>query len=50
MNLVITMSRRFGTGASQIAEELSRKLEIPVYDKAMKSRRLTPMCSTCSCR
>ena len=34
MNLVITMSRRFGTGASVIAEELSRQLNIPVYDKA----------------
>ncbi len=34
MNLVITMSRRFGTGASVIAEELSKKLGIPVYDKA----------------
>lgn len=34
MNLVITMSRRFGTGASLIAEELSEKLGIPVYDKA----------------
>ncbi len=34
MNLVITMSRRFGTGASMIAEELSKKLKIPVYDKA----------------
>ena len=34
MNLVITMSRRFGTGASMIAEELSRRLGIPVYDKA----------------
>lgn len=34
MNLVITMSRRFGTGASMIAEELSRKLNIPVYDRA----------------
>ncbi len=34
MNLVITMSRRFGTGASMISEELSRKLNIPVYDKA----------------
>ncbi len=34
MNLVITMSRRFGTGASMIAEELSEKLGIPVYDKA----------------
>ena len=34
MNLVITMSRRFGTSASLIAEELSQKLGIPVYDKA----------------
>lgn len=34
MKLVITMSRRFGTGASMIAQELSKKLEIPVYDKA----------------
>ena len=34
MNLVITMSRRFGTGTSMIAEELSQKLDIPVYDKA----------------
>lgn len=34
MNLVITMSRRFGTGASVIAQELSEKLGIPVYDRA----------------
>lgn len=34
MNLVITMSRRFGTGASMIAAELSQRLDIPVYDKA----------------
>ena len=34
MNLVITMSRRFGTGASLIAGELSEKLGVPVYDKA----------------
>lgn len=34
MNLVITMSRRFGTGASTIAEMLSKRLDIPVYDKA----------------
>ena len=33
MNLVITMSRRFGTGASIIAKELSERLHIPVYDK-----------------
>jgi cytidylate kinase len=34
MNIVITMSRRFGTGASVIAQELSDRLGIPVYDKA----------------
>lgn len=34
MNLVITMSRRFGTGASRIAEELSQRLGVPVYDRA----------------
>ena len=34
MNLVITMSRRYGTGASMIAQELSDRLGIPVYDKA----------------
>lgn len=34
MNIVITMSRRFGTGASVIAQELSEKLGIPVFDKA----------------
>ena len=40
MNLVITMSRRFGTGASMIAEELSKKLGIPVYDKAYIEQEL----------
>ena len=34
MNLVLTISRRFGTGAGVIAKELSEKLDIPVYDKA----------------
>lgn len=33
MKLVITISRRYGTGASQIAGELSEQLGIPVYDK-----------------
>ena len=33
MILVFTMSRRFGTGASIIAKELSERLHIPVYDK-----------------
>lgn len=40
MNLVITMSRRFGTGASLIAAELSEKLNIPVYDKAYIEQEL----------
>lgn len=40
MNLVITMSRRFGTGASLIAGELSEKLNIPVYDKAYIEHKL----------
>ena len=39
MNLVITMSRRFGTGASIIANELSKRLHIPVYDKAYIEQR-----------
>lgn len=34
MKLVITMSRRYGTGTSVIAKELSEKLDLPVYDKA----------------
>ncbi|SHK13724.1 cytidylate kinase-like family protein [Hespellia stercorisuis] len=33
MKLVITMSRRFGTGTSVIAKELSERLDIPVYTK-----------------
>ncbi|MDD2979478.1 MAG: cytidylate kinase-like family protein [Hespellia sp.] len=33
MKLVITMSRRYGTGASVIANELSERLDIPVYTK-----------------
>ena len=33
MKLVITMSRRYGTGASRIAQELSERLGIPFYDK-----------------
>lgn len=34
MNLVITMSRRFGTGASMIAKELSEKLDLPEIGRA----------------
>ena len=41
MKLVITMSRRFGTGASIIAEELSKRLDIPVYDKAYIEEKLS---------
>lgn len=33
MNLVITMSSRHGAGASTIAEDLSEKLDIPVFDR-----------------
>lgn len=33
MKLVITMSRRFGTGASQIARDLAEKLGVPLYNK-----------------
>lgn len=40
MKLVITMSRRFGTGASVIAKELSERLDIPVYDKAYIEQKL----------
>jgi cytidylate kinase len=34
------MSRRYGTGASIIAHELSEKLNLPVYDKAEIEHRL----------
>ena len=40
MKLVITMSRRYGTGASIIARELSKRLEIPVYDKVNVEQKL----------
>ena len=40
MKLVITMSRRFGTGASIIAKELAEKLQIPVYDKVYLENEL----------
>lgn len=41
MKLVITMSRRYGTGASIIAKELSERLGIPVYDKAYIEEQLS---------
>lgn len=41
MKLVITMSRRYGTGASKIAEELSERLGIPVYDKVNVEEELS---------
>ncbi len=40
MKLVITMSRRFGTGTHVIAQELSERLSIPVYDKAYIEQKL----------
>lgn len=40
MKLVITMSRRYGTGASIIARELSKRLEVPVYDKVNVEQEL----------
>ena len=40
MKLVITMSRRFGNGASIIAKELSHLLPLPVYDKAYIEEQL----------
>lgn len=40
MKLVITMSRRFGTGTHEIAQELSKRLDIPVYDKAYIEQKL----------
>ncbi len=33
MKLVITMSRRYGTGTKQMAEILAKRLDVPVYDK-----------------
>ena len=41
MKLVITMSRKYGTGASIIAKELSDRLGIPVYDKAYIEEQLS---------
>ena len=40
MNLVITMSRRFGTGTHVIAKELAERLDVPVYDKAYIEQKL----------
>ena len=37
----ITMSRRYGTGASMIAKELSERLQIPVYDKVNVEEKLS---------
>ncbi len=33
MPMVITISRRYGTGASRIAQYLSEQLQLPVYDR-----------------
>lgn len=40
MKLVITISRRYGTGASLIAQELSERLGVPVYDKVNVEQEL----------
>lgn len=40
MKLVITMSRRYGTGSGRIAKELSERLDIPVYDKVSVEEKL----------
>ncbi|BDF05190.1 cytidylate kinase-like family protein [[Clostridium] hylemonae] len=40
MKLVITMSRRYGTGASIIAQQLSERIGIPVYDKVNVEQEL----------
>lgn len=40
MKLVITMSRRYGTGTKQIAQILSKRLEIPVYDRKSVQKEL----------
>ena len=34
MNFVITMSRQFGAGTTIISQQLSKILEVPVFDKA----------------
>ena len=44
MKLVITMSRRYGTGASRIAQELSERLGIPVYDKVNVEEEMSSVC------
>ena len=41
MNMIITISRSDGTGASIIAEDLSKRLGIPVYDKASVAQILS---------
>lgn len=40
MKLVITMSRRYGTGASIIAQQLAERIGIPVYDKVNVEQEL----------
>lgn len=41
MKLVITMSRRYGTGAGMIAHQLAERLGIPVYDKVNVEEELS---------
>ena len=40
MRLVITMSRRYGTGTKQMAELLAKRLEVPVYDRVSVEKEL----------
>lgn len=40
MKLVITMSRRYGTGTKQMAEILSERLNVPVYDRVTVEKEL----------
>ena len=40
MNLILTFSRRYCTGASLIAEELSKRYNIPIYGKDYICREL----------
>lgn len=40
MKLVITMSRRYGTGTKQIAQILSKRLGIPVYGRKSVQKEL----------
>ena len=38
MNHVITLSRELGSGGNQVAQELSKRLDIPYYDNEIISK------------